>query len=214
MADLSEVQASQSVKIAGANPSTGVEDNFLEVDSLGKITTKLNDGSGNSITLGQKNFANSVPVVVASDNISSLNFASYTNLINIGTVETAFYYFKNPIGSGKTVTFHSINLVLNGGGTGRLYVNPTVTANGTSVSSHCLNIQTSPPASVTNIFSQPTVTSNGTFYAVSIIPAQIGDKSLIFGTDIILQAGQSILLTIANIANNTPSAVGTIWTEI
>lgn len=42
MADLTEVQASQSVKIAGANPSSGAEDNYMEVDSSGNakvITT-------------------------------------------------------------------------------------------------------------------------------------------------------------------------------
>lgn len=37
MADLTEVQASQAVKLAGANPSTGQEDNFAEVDTLGNL---------------------------------------------------------------------------------------------------------------------------------------------------------------------------------
>lgn len=49
MADLSEVLSSQSVKIAGANPSSGVEDNYLEVDTSGRIIAKMNDGSGNSL---------------------------------------------------------------------------------------------------------------------------------------------------------------------
>lgn len=49
MADLSEVLSSQSVKIAGANPSSGVEDNYLEVDTFGRIIVKMNDGAGNSI---------------------------------------------------------------------------------------------------------------------------------------------------------------------
>lgn len=50
MADLTDKQASQSVKVTGADPSTGIEDNYLEIDSSGKITSKINDGSGNAIT--------------------------------------------------------------------------------------------------------------------------------------------------------------------
>lgn len=40
MSDLTDLQASQTVKIAGANPSTGVEDNFAQVDVNGQIFTK------------------------------------------------------------------------------------------------------------------------------------------------------------------------------
>lgn len=48
MADLSDLQAAQTVKIAGANPSTGIEDNYLEVDSSGRSTvnTAQNTASG------------------------------------------------------------------------------------------------------------------------------------------------------------------------
>lgn len=48
MADLTEAQAAQSVKIAGANPSTGAEDSFMEVDSSGNAQTINNNGSGAS----------------------------------------------------------------------------------------------------------------------------------------------------------------------
>lgn len=48
MADLTEAQAAQSVKIAGANPSTGAEDNFMEVDSSGNAQTVNNNGAGAS----------------------------------------------------------------------------------------------------------------------------------------------------------------------
>jgi len=49
MADLTEVQASLSVKVAGANPSTGVEDSYLEVDSNGYVGVRLYDAAGNAI---------------------------------------------------------------------------------------------------------------------------------------------------------------------
>lgn len=49
MADLSEIASSQSVKIAGANPSTGAEDNYLEVDTNGYVGIRLYDASGTAI---------------------------------------------------------------------------------------------------------------------------------------------------------------------
>lgn len=63
MADLTELQSSGSTKIAGANPSTGAEDNFLDVDSSGRITDKITDSSGNALNayngqLGTADLAN------------------------------------------------------------------------------------------------------------------------------------------------------------
>lgn len=66
MADLTDLQSAQTVKIAGA-PSSGIEDNFMDVDGSGRITVKLNDASGNAINLGQAVMASSIPVVLASN---------------------------------------------------------------------------------------------------------------------------------------------------
>jgi hypothetical protein len=46
--DLNQKQGAGQVKVIGAN-SNGVEDNYLGVDSAGKVTSKANDGSGNPI---------------------------------------------------------------------------------------------------------------------------------------------------------------------
>lgn len=81
MADLSDLQAALTVKIAGSNPSTGVEDNYAEVDSSGNLLVKalLNDASGNAITQGQKTSANSLPVVLSSDQSAvTLSAPSYS----------------------------------------------------------------------------------------------------------------------------------------
>lgn len=66
MADLTDLQSAQTVKIAGA-PASGIEDNFMDVDGSGRITVKLNDASGNAINLGQAVMASSLPVVIASN---------------------------------------------------------------------------------------------------------------------------------------------------
>lgn len=67
MADLSDLNSSQSVKIAGAGPTTGVETNYLDIDSTGRPTVKVTDTAGSSITIGQKTMVNSIPVTIASD---------------------------------------------------------------------------------------------------------------------------------------------------
>lgn len=67
MADLTDAQSALTVKLVGANPSTGVEDNFVDVDTSGRLTAKLNDASGNAINLGQTTKSSSLPVTIASD---------------------------------------------------------------------------------------------------------------------------------------------------
>lgn len=49
MADLTDQQAAQTVKIAGA-ASTGIESNYAQVDSNGSVQTRLKDSSGNDYT--------------------------------------------------------------------------------------------------------------------------------------------------------------------
>ena len=67
MADLSELDRAGATKIAGSSPSTGLEDNFMEVDANGYIGVRLYAASGSAINLGQSNMAGSIPVVLASD---------------------------------------------------------------------------------------------------------------------------------------------------
>lgn len=78
MADLTEQQSAQTTKITGAD-SAGVEDNYLEVDTSGRIT--VNQGAagaanwlvnlaafgGTATALGQTTMASSIPVTLASN---------------------------------------------------------------------------------------------------------------------------------------------------
>lgn len=100
MADLTELQAAQTVKIAGAAAGTGIEDNFLDVDASGRVT--VNQGAvgaanwlmnlaafgGSSVALGQTTMANSIPVTLASNQSALAVSQSGTwNITNIsGTV--------------------------------------------------------------------------------------------------------------------------------
>jgi hypothetical protein len=66
MADLTDIQSALTVKLTGSN-SSGVEDNYADIDTSGRLTVKLNDGAGSAINLGQSTMANSVPVAIASN---------------------------------------------------------------------------------------------------------------------------------------------------
>lgn len=79
MADLIELDRAEAVKIAGANPSTGVADNYMEVDSSGRLTVKLNDAAGSAITLGQTTMSASIPIVLSSDQTGINTFLDKTN---------------------------------------------------------------------------------------------------------------------------------------
>lgn len=48
MADLTDLQAAETVKIAGANPSTGIENNYATVDASGNLAVTVNNASGAS----------------------------------------------------------------------------------------------------------------------------------------------------------------------
>lgn len=51
MADLTEIQASQSVKLAGADPSTGIESFWMQVDSFGTGRAGLFNTAGSAIDM-------------------------------------------------------------------------------------------------------------------------------------------------------------------
>jgi hypothetical protein len=59
MADLQELDRAEAVKIVGANPSTGVADNYAQVDSNGTIQTGIFSPSGTAITSASNGTAGS-----------------------------------------------------------------------------------------------------------------------------------------------------------
>lgn len=68
MADLTDLQAAITTKVVGAS-SAGIEDNYMEVDSSGRITSKLNDGSGNSLTSTLINSKQRLDINTASEGV-------------------------------------------------------------------------------------------------------------------------------------------------
>lgn len=92
MSDLTDIQASQSVKIAGANPSTGVESNFAQVDSAGSIYTTLKDSSGTSIST-------STPLPVTEIQLGTVYSIDSTFSVSSGTTSIFLSIGTNPNGA-------------------------------------------------------------------------------------------------------------------
>lgn len=141
-------------------------------------------------------------------------FSATTNLITIGTAETPFLLFRNPTGSGKFVRVYSIRISSDDAATFRVYQTPTVTANGTAVTTLNNYVKSGAAAASSTVFSQPTTSSNGTLYHVHITTAEEGTIELQLEQHIILDANNAILITVANGSNNTPTNASISWIEI
>jgi hypothetical protein len=74
MSDLSEIQASQSIKVAGADPSTGVETFYAQVDSTGKLQTSasLSGYSYSSYSPDPSSYATSNQTSITIDAVGRL----------------------------------------------------------------------------------------------------------------------------------------------
>lgn len=78
MADLTDLQSAQTVKIAGANPSTGVEDNYLEIDASGRFV------SGHSENVAAASLVGSNTLEIDTKGMSSL--IVYTTGVFTGSI--------------------------------------------------------------------------------------------------------------------------------
>lgn len=98
MADLNDIQAAQTVKIAGANPSTGIEDNFAEVGTDGSLATKQKQASSNAAS----NVAASVTnVTLLATNVNRIGATIYND-------STSILYVK--LGATASTTSYTLQM--------------------------------------------------------------------------------------------------------
>lgn len=143
---------------------------------------------------------------------ASKAFGATTASINIGTSETPLLLFTNPNASGKVVKVYSVALA-SSSGTFRIYQGPTVTANGTSLTKVNKHFQASPPAPVATAFSQPTTSANGNIFITQVTTSQGGTTLIDLTVPITMDANTSLLVTVQNGANNTPTVAAISWAE-
>lgn len=126
--------------------------------------------------------------------------------------------FRNPSGSGKKIFVWAIvagSTVTNVAIQFKVFANPTITSNGSTITAYPRNIGNSQPSAVGLVTSLPTITANGGFIS-NISVGQNTASSIIFDSSfsVCIQPGNSILLTGNPTSNNRNAAVSIIWAEV
>jgi len=134
-----------------------------------------------------------------------------------GTSETAFMLLSNPATSGKSLFMFNQNMSVNSAATGataifRFYINPTVTTNGTTITPNNNRVNSQSPTSLMKAYSSPTVSANGTFLVDLVTSSQIG--TLQSNDFVILDPGNSLLVTLTASAANIPVGMQLTWYEL
>lgn len=198
MADLSEKNSAQSVKLVGAD-SSGVETNFIDVVSVNGL---------NCLPSVR------VPIEMYWTHVSK-GFLCYHQGNQPNAAERATVLIKNPTGSGIDLYFGKMVLdVLTKGGqcTYTIYKNPTVTANGTAITLSTLSIG-SAYSPQTLAYSIPTTTSFGTRMMSISCGKDSNSMVLDFMYALEVEANNSILVTCTLEANNRDIAFSLFMAE-
>jgi hypothetical protein len=160
--------------------------------------------------------------VRALDVENNKGFSVVAEVLPIATTETPIFLLKNPNASGVTLKVMQFILGLLasvGSATGnnailRLYLDPTITANGTALTISNLASKTGVPASVMTAFSSPTITANGTKLGAYSLASQEGSLFLPQNFTRLLGSNHNWLITQTAIVNGTSTGVVQIeWIE-
>lgn len=124
MADLSEIQSSGSTKIAGADPATGVESNFLQVGATGAALVDVSGGKNYSATgnsdsiVGPFDVSGQGTAVIQVTGTYSATLAVYGYNNSAAATQLPMYQFTG--GSGYSINSPLTNII---GVTGMFLVN-------------------------------------------------------------------------------------------
>jgi hypothetical protein len=211
---------------------TQISGSAISIAATGIAKIGLTDGSGTSITVGQKAMASSLPVVIASDQVSAIpqveyisrftkNNQSYATSTTVSMAtsgtDNPLILIRNPSGSGKVFYLWGIHCgvsVSNVLAIFRLFINPTVTVNGVSQTPVSLNGGGGAGASSMLVTTLPTVTANGSQIENGVTGQNSDTMQMGDGFIIEIQANNSILLT-GNPGSNARNAELAIkWVEL
>lgn len=143
------------------------------------------------------------------------NWIATTNDVTIiTTTETPILLIKNPNASGKI--FKLDHLFMTGlGGTNitvfNIYIGPTITANGTSITAQGLR-QTGMATLSSTLFKSPTIAANGTLLFHGKTQGA-GDLELDFNYSLWLEANNNLLITTIIGIGTNPVSISLVFAE-
>lgn len=191
MADLTDVEAAQAIKIAGAS-GTGSETFFADVTSANRLKvdpTRIHRLYSVSAQISQATAGTDNPLIL----------------------------LKNPSGSVIRILVHKIMCGVNVTNTlslFKIYSNPTITLDGVGLTERSLNIGATVPAVVATAFSLPTLSVLGG----DLMNLQIGQNSnsgiLTENYEITIEPNNSILITGNPSSNGREAVITVIWAEV
>lgn len=160
------------------------------------------------------------PVDVLREDATLKNkvFCVTTNDITSGAVggaETAQFLISNPSNSNKRMKIYQITLGTNvstNNNIFRMYANPTVTSNGTSLTPVCLHVDGQSTASSINVYKVPTVSANGSLMMNYIAPAT-STVVIPCNHKIIIEKGQKLLITVRPNTTGVTYSINCFWIE-
>ncbi len=229
MSDLSEKNASGSTKVVGAD-NYGNESTYLHVEADGSINSRLKDGSGASVVIGQTTTANSLPFTMASNqpvifadplltylnNNKMYSLSLNVNMTSSGT-DNPLVLISNPNASGKTIYIVKVMAgcnIANVAVTFNIKGTPTVTTAGSSTTPVACFIGNSAPAVTTVVTTTPTISVLGSDMASGISGQNASSVLLINEYAVALAANNKVLITGNPGSNNRNAVITIIWIEV
>lgn len=146
-------------------------------------------------------------------------FGGSAERTGVGTTEVPVALFVNPSGSTKVVKVNQVLLINRHTVTSqvvlRCYVSPTVTSNGTAVTTTTLDVGSGNTATAL-LYQSPTVSANGVVAFVSQASggSNVNPSELRFLGTFSLRAGSKILFTGAADGTSRIPVVSLVWEEI
>ncbi len=193
--------------------------------SIASTNTKLDSiDAGIPTSLGQKAKADSMSVVIASDQPSLIQssvptmFSVSFNLAALTAgIDNPILFFRNPVGSGKNVYLHKMSLgctVTNVAVEFKLFANPTTSANGTGLTIRNRDVGGAGTSTIALANSGPTVSVSGSQLWNSVIGQNGNSLDIDHEFGIKLNPNNSLLITANPSSNNRNVTVTLSWLEI
>lgn len=143
-------------------------------------------------------------------------FGVATSLSAVGATQLPFFLIKNPSGSGVTVKLRKLiysnsHTVAGSWIRFRVYMNPTITSDGTALSEIALDVGSGKTASATTFLS-PTISANGSL--VLDLMCLAGQQSELDASDgVQLRANNSMLVTVVADGTSRIANLSCVWEE-
>lgn len=217
------VDSAGDTYVTGTTKGILAEARVIDVNS----PPTLNIGRFSGITVdtyGNLNIRNAVSdtpsAATASDYVALNKVFSLSVNVNQATSGTnnPLLLIKNPIGSGVVLYLYRVQLGVNVANVTSNFLisaDPTVTANGTPVSSTSNNVGGGSPASAMESYSLPTISSIGTQRLATYTYGQNSNSiDSLQDFSIHVAAGHSVLLTGNPTSNNRQAALTLTWVEV